>query len=239
MSLENGLTIVIPAKNEALLIPKLLEALSNQDYPQMRNTPVLVADAGSTDGTPDIVKSFQDRLRVEVIPGGVPSVGRNAGAARAKTKYVLFIDADVQPADKSLIRHTMEAAEKKNLECVTTNIICHDCSWLDKAFYIGNNFFQYLSCLHKPFSTGMFMVFEKSRFDALGGFNPQILFAEDYYLSKQVKRNKFAIVRGGVYTTNRRFQKMGHARVVRLFFWTAFNFWNQKYFLRDHKYWAQ
>jgi glycosyltransferase involved in cell wall biosynthesis len=205
----------------------------------MRNTPVLVADAGSTDGTPDIVKSFQDRLRVEVIPGGVPSVGRNAGAARAKTKYVLFIDADVQPADRSLIRHTMEAAEKKNLECVTTNIICHDCSWLDKAFYIGNNFFQYLSCLHKPFSTGMFMVFEKSRFDALGGFNPQILFAEDYYLSKQVKRNKFAIVRGGVYTTNRRFQKMGHARVARLFFWTAFNFWNQKYFLRDHKYWAQ
>jgi len=205
----------------------------------MRNTPVLVADAGSTDGTPDIVKSFQDRLRVEVIPGGVPSVGRNAGAARAKTKYVLFIDADVQPADKSLIRHTMEAAEKKNLECVTTNIICHDCSWLDKAFYIGNNFFQYLSCLHEPFSTGMFMVFEKSRFDALGGFNPQILFAEDYYLSKQVKRNKFAIVRGGVYTTNRRFQKMGHARVARLFFWTAFNFWNQKYFLRDHKYWAQ
>ena len=239
MSLENGLTIVIPAKNEALLIAKLLEALSNQDYPQMRNTPVLVADAGSTDGTPDIVKSFQDRLRVEVIPGGVPSVGRNAGAARAKTKYVLFIDADVRPADKSLIRHTMEAAEKKNLECVTTNIICHDCSWLDKAFYIGNNFFQYLSCLHKPFSTGMFMVFEKSRFDALGGFNPQVLFAEDYYLSKQVKRNKFAIVRGGVYTTNRRFQKMGHARVARLFFWTAFNFWNQKYFLRDHKYWAQ
>lgn len=205
----------------------------------MRNTPVLVADAGSTDGTADIVKSFQDRLRLEVIPGGVPSVGRNAGAARAKTKYVLFIDADVQPADKSLIRHTMEAAEKKNLECVTTNIICHDCSWLDKAFYIGNNFFQYLSCLHKPFSTGMFMAFEKSRFDALGGFNPQILFAEDYYLSKQVKRNKFAIVRGGVYTTNRRFQKMGHARVARLFLWTAFNFWNQKYFLRDHKYWAQ
>src|SRR5262249_18055616 len=185
MSLENGLTIVIPAKNEAQLIPRLLEALSNQDYPQMPSTRVLVADAGSTDGTPDIVRSFQNRLRVEVIPGGVPSVGRNAGAAKATTRYVLFIDADVQPADKSLIRRTMEAAEKKNLECVTTNIICHECGWLDKAFYFGNNFFQYLSRLHKPFSTGMFMLFDKSRFDALGGFNAQILFAEDYYLSKQ------------------------------------------------------
>jgi hypothetical protein len=40
-----------------------------------------------------------------------------------------------------------------------------------------------------------------------------------------------------VYTTNRRFQKMGHARVARLFLATAFNFWNKKFFLRDHKYW--
>ncbi|PYV58140.1 MAG: glycosyl transferase [Acidobacteria bacterium] len=239
MNLDNGLTIVIPAKNEALLIPRLLEALSQQDYPQIGNTRVLVADSGSTDGTAEVVNSFRDRLQVEVIPGGIPSEGRNAGAARATTKYVLFIDADVQPADKSLIRRALETAQQKNLQCVTTNIICCNGSWLDKAFYIGNNFFQYLSCLHKPFSTGMFMLFEKSRFDALGGFNPKILFAEDYYLSKQLKRGRFAIVPGGVFTTNRRFQKMGHARVARLFFWTAFNFWNPRFFLRDHKYWAQ
>jgi len=239
MNLENGLTIVIPAKNEALLIPRLLEALLRQDYPQMSNTPVLVADAGSSDGTAEVVRSFQDRLRVEVIPGGVPSVGRNNGAARAKTRYILFIDADVQPADRSLVRRAMEIAERRNLECVTTSILCRNGSWLDKALYAGNNFFQHLSRLHKPFSTGMFMLFEKSRFDALGGFHPDILFAEDYCLSKQVKPGKFAIVRGGVDTTNRRFRKMGHARVARLFFRTAINFWNPDYFLRDHKYWAQ
>ena len=238
MNMENSLTIVIPARNEALLIPRLLESLLNQDYPQIRNTQVLVADAGSTDGTPDIVRSFEGRLRVEVIPGGVPSVGRNNGAAKADTRYVLFIDADVQPANKSLIRRALETAIQKKLECVTTNIICRDGSWLDKALYLGNNLFQYLSCLHHPFSTGMFMLFEKSRFDALGGFNSNILFAEDYFLSKQVKRNKFGIVRGGIYTSNRRFRKMGHARVARLFFWTALNFWNPKYFLRDHGYWA-
>ena len=238
MSSENDLTIVIPAKNEAQLIPRLLQALSEQDYPEIRNTRVLVADAGSTDGTAEIVNSFRGRLNVEVIPGGIPSEGRNAGAVRTTTRYVLFIDADVQPADKALIRRTVETAKQRNLECVTTSIICRDCSWIDKTFYAGNNFFQYLSRLHKPFSTGMFMLFEKSRFDELGGFNPQILFAEDYYLSKQVKRSKFGIVRGGVYTTNRRFRKMGHARVARLFLWTAVNFWNPRYFLRDHKYWA-
>ena len=44
--------------------------------------------------------------------------------------------------------------------------------------------------------------------------------------------------RGGLYTTNRRFQKMGHFRVTKLFLTTALNFWNQDHFLRDHKYWA-
>jgi len=33
-------------------------------------TKVYVADAGSTDGTPDLVMGFSGRLNVEVIPGG-------------------------------------------------------------------------------------------------------------------------------------------------------------------------
>ena len=76
------------------------------------------------------------------------------------------------------------------------------------------------------------------KFRELGGFHEQVLFAEDYLLSQQVDRKRFGIVRGGVYTTNRRFQKMGHLRVGWLFLWTAMNYWNEKYFLRDHKYWG-
>jgi glycosyltransferase involved in cell wall biosynthesis len=231
------LTIVIPAKNEAKLIPRLLNALANQDYPKMRNTRILVADAGSTDGTQDIVLSFRDRLNVEVIPGGLPSVARNAGARRAATEFILFIDADVEPASNSLIRRAMELAESRKLHCLTTDIICREGSWLDKFLYLGNDLFQHLSRIHHPFSTGMFMLFNTQRFRELGGFHEGVHFAEDYLLSKQVARSKFRIVRGGVYTTNRRFQKMGHFRVAKLFLTTALNYWNEKHFLRDHKYW--
>jgi glycosyltransferase involved in cell wall biosynthesis len=208
-----------------------------QDYPQMRNTKVLVADANSTDATRDIVMSFRDRLDVEVIPGGLPSVGRNAGARRAETPYVLFMDADIEPAHPSLIRRAVEAAQKKHLHCVTTNILCRGGSLTDKLLYTSNDIFQYLSQLHRPFSTGMFMLFDRQRFQELGGFHEQVHFAEDYLLSSQVARGKFGIVRGGVYTTNRRFEKMGHFRVARLFLSTAFNYWNESFFLRDHKYW--
>ncbi len=238
MTTTNELTIVIPAKNEAKLIPRLLTSLTNQDYSKMSSTRVLVADANSTDGTPEIVLSFRDRLNVSVIRGGMPAVGRNHGAAQADTPYVLFLDADIELADPSLIRRCVERAQSRQLHCVTTNIVCNVGSWVDKAFYVGNDFFQYISWVHRPFATGMFMLFDRKRFWELGGFHEQITFGEDYCLSQQVGRRRFSIVRGGVYTTNRRFQKMGHLRVGWLFLWTALNFWNERHFLRDHKYWA-
>ena len=238
MNTPNELTIVIPAKNEAKLIPRLLTSLRNQDYSKMSSTRVLVADANSTDGTPEIVMSFRDRLNVGVIRGGMPSYGRNQGAAQADSQYVLFLDADIELADNSLIRRCMEKAQRKQLHCVTTNIVCKDGSWVDKLFYVGNDFLQYLSYLHRPFATGMFMLFDRKKFSELGGFHEQIFFAEDYRLSQKVDRKRFAIVRGGVYTTNRRFKRMGHLKVGWLFLKTAMNFWNEKYFLRDHKYWA-
>jgi glycosyltransferase involved in cell wall biosynthesis len=203
----------------------------------MSSTRVLVADANSTDGTPEIVLGFRDRLNVSVIRGGMPSVGRNQGAAQAESSYVLFLDADIELADTSLVGHCVERARREQLHCVTTNILCRDGNWIDRLFYTANDCFQYLSCLHRPFATGMFMFFDRKKFWELGGFHEQVLFAEDYLLSQQVERKRFGIVRGGVYTTNRRFKKMGHLRVGWLFLKTALNYWNPSYFLRDHKYW--
>ena len=236
-SSTSELTIVIPAKNEAKLIPRLLTSLMNQDYSKISSTRVLVADANSTDGTREIVLRFRDRLNVSVIPGGMPSVGRNLGAAHAESTYVLFLDADIELAHPSVLRRAVELAQRKQLHCMTTNILCRDGNWIDELFYAGLDFFQYLSRLHHPFATGMFMLFDLQQFRKLRGFHEQVAFAEDYLLSQQVERKRFGIVRGGVYTTNRRFQKMGHLRVGWLFLKTAMNYWNQNYFLRDHKYW--
>jgi glycosyltransferase involved in cell wall biosynthesis len=204
----------------------------------MSSTRVLVADANSTDGTLDVVRRFRNDLNISVIPGGMPSVGRNQGAALADTPYILFLDADIELADRSLVRRCVEKANAKQLHCLTTNIVCRDGSWVDRLFYTVNDCFQYLSYLHRPFATGMFMFFDRKKFWELGGFHEQILFAEDYKLSQKVERGRFSVVRGGVYTTNRRFKRMGHLAVGWLFLKTALNYWNEKHFLRDHKYWA-
>jgi glycosyltransferase involved in cell wall biosynthesis len=233
------LTIVIPAKNEAAMLPKLLLSLVRQDYALMRDTRVLVADAGSTDGTIEIALRFRDRLSIEIVPGGLPSVGRNAGAKLADTKYVLFMDADVELSEPTLLRRAMWTMKRRDLHLATTNIACRHGGFFDDALYMGNNLMQYVGSKLKPFATGMFMLFERDAFWALGGFNEQALFAEDYLLSKGVARNRFRIVKGKVLTTNRRFQKLGHGRMVFMFFQTMLHSWDEDYFLRDRGYWGE
>jgi glycosyltransferase involved in cell wall biosynthesis len=210
-----------------------------QDYEGMAEARVIVADAGSTDGTVEVALSFRDRLRVEVIEGGLPSVGRNAGARLATTPYVLFLDADVELAEPTLLRRAMWRMRRRKLHLVTTNIACREGSFFDDALYMGNNFMQRVGAVLKPFATGMFMLFDREAFWALGGFNERALFAEDYLLSKGVARTRFRIVRGKVLTTNRRFQKLGHWRMVWMFFKTMMHSWNDKYFLRDQGYWEE
>lgn len=208
-----------------------------QDWTQMANTKVFVADANSTDGTPGVARRFSDKLRVEVIRGGLPSVGRNAGARLAESPYVLFLDADMELKDPTLIRRSVELMKKRKLHCLTTNIWCGEGGLFDKALYLGSNIAQFLSWIAKPFSTGMFMMFETARFRALGGFHEQALYAEDYLLSKNISPRRFRVIRGGAFTTNRRFKKLGHMKIVRLFLKTALNTWNDSYFLQDHEYW--
>jgi glycosyltransferase involved in cell wall biosynthesis len=233
------ITIIIPAKNEEKMLPRLLRSLCKQDYEGMSETRVIVADAGSTDGTRETALSFRDRLLVEVIPGGLPSVGRNAGARLATTKFLLFLDADVELPEPTLLRRALWRMRRKNLHLATTNIACRDGGFFDDALYAGNNLMQRIGSFTKPFATGMFMMFERDAFWTLGGFNERALFAEDYLLSKGIARLRFRIVRGRILTTNRRFQKLGHWTMVWLFLKTLMHSWDDEYFLRDQDYWTE
>jgi glycosyltransferase involved in cell wall biosynthesis len=237
--MEPELTIVIPAKNEVKMLPKLLASLCRQDYEGMGETRIVVADADSTDGTVEVALTFRDRLNVEVIPGGLPSVGRNAGARLAETKFVLFLDADVELPEPTLLRRALWTMRRRNLHLVTTDIACRQGGFFDDMLYAGNNVMQHIGSYLKPFATGMFMLFDREVFWELGGFNEKALFAEDYLLSKGVATKRFLIVKGKVLTTNRRFQKLGHGRIVLMFFQTMLHSWDDEYFLRDRGYWRE
>jgi len=239
MIYQRELAIVIPCKNEENYIGVLLRSLSRQTY-NMSSAQIVVADAGSTDRTPGVIRQFQEEhpwMSVEVIQGGMPSVGRNRGAAHTDSGYILFVDADVELRDGDLIRRALFKMRKEKLHCATTDIKCGSPSLLSATMYGVSNIAQRLSRLSRPYSTGMFMLFERKTFEKLGGFDEAITFAEDYDLSSKVASNKFRVIPGHIFTSNRRFQRSGYLKVTKLFLGTAFRAGRRAPFSSDHNYW--
>lgn len=236
--MASEITIIIPAKNEEQYIGKLLESIKNQDYSGIEHVPIFVADAESTDKTHAVVEAFSDILNVTIIEGGPVSIGRNNGAEKAHTKYLLFIDADIELRDQSIIRKTIEKAEKKNLHCAGAYIACPEGNGADRFTYFLSNLVQFFSKFSSPFATGMFIFIRKDIFEKLGRFNPHVQYAEDYFLSKNIPPSKF-FISGSVVTTNRRFKKMGHWKIIKEFIRTALNAKNQSYFFKNkvEDYW--
>lgn len=235
--MNEELTIIIPAKNEEKLIGKLLDSICRQDYEHIQRTAVILADAASTDGTAGVALGYSDRLPVRVIQGGLPAEGRNNGARLAKSRYLLFLDADIELGDKGLIRRAVERMKRRDLHCATTFILSKEKTLVHNLMYGVNSLLQLGSKLSRPFSPGAFMLFDRGRFEELGGFNEQVRYAEDYFLTRNVQRRRFGVVPGVIFTTNRRFKRMGHFRFIYLFLRTIANSGNDAFFFQDHHYW--
>lgn len=232
-NINQELSIIIPARNEENYIGILLNSILEQDYSRIFETQIIVADADSKDKTKEITLSYSDRLLIKIVKGGLPSVGRNVGAKNSQSDYILFVDADVELADREIIRKTFEMMKEKDLHCATTNIYCRDGNFLDNFLYQLSNFAQKLSRLERPFATGAFMMFKKDIFDQLGGFDERVEWAEDYFLTKKIERNHFDIIPSFVLSPNRRFKKIGHLAMVKFFLKTMFHRKNDNYFLNN------
>ncbi|WP_416484495.1 glycosyltransferase [Streptomyces sp. CL12] len=92
-----GLTVVIPAHNEAAYLPHymptVLASLERWQETSGERGEVVVVDNASTDATADMAASFG----VRVISETVRNIGRarNAGASAAEGRRLFFTDADV------------------------------------------------------------------------------------------------------------------------------------------------
>lgn len=100
-------SILIPARNEALNIRNCLESLQKQDYP---NLEILVLDDNSTDNTSEIVRQMISRdgriqlLRGEALPpgwAGKPFACYQL-ARQAHGDWLLFVDADTTHSPQML-----------------------------------------------------------------------------------------------------------------------------------------
>lgn len=93
------ISVVIPTYNRRAILEKCLSALEHQDAcGELDDYEVVVVDDGSTDGTPDWLRSNADRFpRVRLFEQshGGPAEGRNRGVANARGDVIVFIDSDL------------------------------------------------------------------------------------------------------------------------------------------------
>jgi glycosyltransferase involved in cell wall biosynthesis len=109
-------SVVIPAYNAADTIMRALRSVWTQDYPALQ---VIVVNDGSTDDTSTVLRSLarRDVELIDVSPRRGAAAARNLGIARARGKYVAFLDADDEwlPGKTSRQVHMMESDQRIGL----------------------------------------------------------------------------------------------------------------------------
>jgi glycosyltransferase involved in cell wall biosynthesis len=231
--MNSELTIIIPSKNEAQYIGQLLESILKQNYPAIASTKIFVADANSTDATKSIVESYRNKLPIEIIPGGLPGVGRNAGARRATSEFILFLDADMQLQDPKTISASLHFIQSEKLTCIGAYAASYDGNLLDNLYFTINNAAQKFI----PYVTGFFMLFRRADFEKLGGFDERASYCEDLLLSKKIPNAKLGFSPARVFTSGRHFQRLGYIHQAMLVAGAVIHQNNPAYFYRSFNYW--
>ena len=87
-------SIIIPVYNAEKYLGKCLESLLSQTLQEME---IICVDDGSSDGSPEILKRFQERdgrVRILTQENQYAGAARNNGMKEAQGEYLLFLDAD-------------------------------------------------------------------------------------------------------------------------------------------------
>lgn len=160
-------------RNEARNISHLLDSLVVQEGP----VEILVIDASSEDGTPDIVRQYEkkyDFVRL-YFRGGTRGVGRNFGIQMARGEAVAFIDGDAI-ANPFWIHELREGL-------ATSDVVA------GRSIQIGYRPFEELERVElivrgtdvtHPSSN---LVYRKKVLSAIGGFDEWFVTAEDIDLN--------------------------------------------------------
>lgn len=168
------LSVVVTVKNESRHLRRLLESLRVQAPP----FEVVLVDALSRDGTWEIAQEFarQEPGRFRAFRKfGSRGIGRNAGAAAARGTHLAFTDGDCL-VDSGWLASFRDGFARSQVVAGRSVAIGHpQYAELERVelFQRGNDV-TFPSCN---------LGYEKRLFEAIGGFDPRFITAEDIDLN--------------------------------------------------------
>ncbi len=152
-------SIIIPAFNVGALVKEAINSCLAQKGVARDDFEIIVVNDGSTDDTPRYIAEYADEIvLVDKANGGLSSA-RNAGIARAKGDYILFLDADDWLEPQAL------ASLAPHLAVDTILIFAYNICFKD-----GGRQTLLLSAEEKAYPSGEFLrrIFAKRQFYAVG-----------------------------------------------------------------------
>jgi len=115
-----SVSVIIPLYNGARFIAETLDSVLSQTVPPSE---VIVINDGSTDESPEIVRSYGDRVTLITVPNGGECKARNIGCNHASSEWVAFCDSDDLWLPTKLEKQLRLAGEAPDVECVITDYI--------------------------------------------------------------------------------------------------------------------
>lgn len=199
------LSIIIPTLNEEKYLPRLLSEIKKQTF---KDYEIIVADAGSTDKTVKIAKSFG----CKITKGGLPAKGRNEGAKIAKGDIFLFCDADNVYFPERFLEELLKEFKRRKLDIASFPIYAKGTAF-DKFAYSIYNFWAEITQNFLPHAFNSILV-RREIHELIGGFDEEIKLAEDHsYVRKASKFGKFGFIKTKpVLTSARRYEKEGRLK---------------------------
>lgn len=183
------LTIVIPTKNEETYLPLLLESIKGQT---LQPSEIIVADAYSTDRTREIARS----LGAKIVDGGIISFGRNAGALKAQTDYILFLDADVELRDPQFLEKAINEMLERKLDLATCDVFPLSDQYIDHFMHKAYNAYVRVCGSVYPHAPGFCILARRDLHKKIHGFDEQVTFCEDHdYARRATKFGRFGILK--------------------------------------------
>lgn len=208
------LSVVIIALNEEQNITNLLTDLASQS---LRDLTITVADARSKDRTRDVARSFG----AQVVDGGAPSVGRNAGAAATEGEIIVFLDADVRLKSEHFLEDMLKEMRMRRLDIAAVTIRGITTNPIDRLGFWLYNKYALLWGRAFPHAPGACIFVKRHVHDTIGGFDPSVTVAEDMLYARQANAvGLFGILKAHpVWTSPRRLRKDGRIKLLFKMLW--------------------
>ena len=198
-------SIILPVRNQANTVSECVTSLVALDYLQKE---IIVVDGNSTDGTHDILKTFDGKIKLveeEPLPQGW--VGKNwachLGYKQAKGDLLMFTDGDSIHSLDSLAK-TVNYLETTKADLVTLapaailrtfweRLLQPPIFWLIMMF-VGGKWVNDDSKPRWALGNGQYMLFRREAYDKVGGhYAVRDRISEDYSLGRLTKANSLRL----------------------------------------------